>query len=53
MDNRDQIIQTQLDVIGTLINHNLSRMSDDFWGAPAAPAKKRGKGSRFRRKEAG
>ena len=40
MDNRDQIIQTQLDVIGTLINHNLSRMSDDFWGAPAAPAKK-------------
>ncbi len=37
MDNRDQIIQTQLDVIGTLINHNLSRMSDDFWGAPAAP----------------
>lgn len=37
MDNRDQIIQTQLDVIGTLINHNLNRMSDDFWGAPAAP----------------
>ncbi len=37
MDNRDQIIQAQLDVIGTLINHNLSRMSDDFWGAPAAP----------------
>ena len=38
MDNRDQIIQTQLDVIGTLINHNLSRMADDFWGKPSEPA---------------
>ena len=27
-------------MIDTLINHNLSRMSDDFWGTPAAPAKK-------------
>ena len=39
MDNRDQIIQTQLDVIGTLINHNISRMSDDFWGKPAETLK--------------
>ena len=53
MDNRDQIIQTQLDVIGTLINHNLSRMSDDFWGAPVTPAKKRKRQPSFRRKEAG
>lgn len=35
MDNRDEIIRTQLDVIGTLINNNIRRMSDDLWGAPA------------------
>lgn len=34
MDNRDEIIRTQLDVIGTLINHNIRRMSDDIWGTP-------------------
>lgn len=39
MDNRDQIIQTQLDVIGTLINHNLNRMSEDFWGKPSEEKK--------------
>jgi len=33
-DNRDEIIRTQLDVIGTLINSNMRRMSDDLWGAP-------------------
>ena len=41
MDNRDEIIRTQLDVIGTLINNNIRRMSDDIWGAPpksAAPS---------------
>ena len=35
-DNRDQIIRTQLDVIQTLIQNNLNRISDDFWG-PSAP----------------
>lgn len=35
MNNKDEIIRTQLDVIGTLINNNIRRMSDDLWGAPA------------------
>lgn len=35
MDKRDEIIRTQLDVIGTLLNNNIRRMSDDFWGTPA------------------
>ena len=38
MDNRDKIIQTQLEVIGDLLNHSLSRIGDDFWGSPAKPA---------------
>jgi len=38
MDNKDEIIRTQLDVIGTLINNNIRRMSDDLWGPPT-PAK--------------
>lgn len=38
MDKRDEIIRTQLDVIGTLLNNNIRRMSDDFWGTPI-PAK--------------
>lgn len=37
MDNRDEIIKTQLEVIGDLIHHNMSRMGEDFWGTPAAP----------------
>ena len=37
-DNRDQIIRTQMDVIQTLIQNNLNRISDDFWG-PSSPAK--------------
>ena len=37
-DNRDEIIRTQMDVIQTLIQNNLNRISDDFWG-PASPAK--------------
>ena len=39
MDNRDKVIQTQLEVIGSLINNNIRRMSDDFWGAPQNKAK--------------
>jgi len=38
-DNRDEIIRTQLDVIGTLISNNMSRMADDFWGSPAPTRK--------------
>lgn len=38
MDNRDEIIRTQLDVIGTLLDNNMRRLSDDLWGAPAKPA---------------
>ena len=34
MDNRDEIIRTQLDVIGSLIDSNIRRMSDDIWGTP-------------------
>lgn len=33
-DKRDEIIRTQMDVIETLISNNLSRISEDFWGAP-------------------
>ena len=35
MDNRDEIIRTQLDVIGMLIDNNIRRLSDDIWGTPA------------------
>ena len=34
MDNRDEIIQTQMDLISTLVNNNLRSMADDFWGTP-------------------
>ena len=34
MDNRDEIIRTQIDLIGTLINNNMRRVADDFWGSP-------------------
>ena len=40
MDNRDEIIRTQLDVIGSLINNNIRRMSDDIWGAPSKSQEK-------------
>ncbi len=40
IDNRDAIIRTQLDVIGTLINNNLRRVGDDLWGTPAPAAPK-------------
>ncbi len=36
-DNRDEIIRTQLEVIGDLINNNMRRISDDFFGSPIAP----------------
>lgn len=35
MDNRDEIIKTQLEVISDLINNSMRRVGDDFWGAPA------------------
>ncbi len=41
MDNRDEIIRTQLDVIGSLIDSNIRRMSDDIWGAPSKPQEKK------------
>ena len=41
MDNRDEIIRTQLDVIGSLINNNIRRMSDDIWGASSKPQEKK------------
>ena len=37
-DKRDEIIRTQLDVIETLIQNNMRRVADDFWGVPAQPA---------------
>lgn len=40
MDNRDEIIRTQLDVIGTLLSSNIRKMSDDIWGVPASKNKK-------------
>ena len=38
MDNRDEIIRTQMDVISTLINNNLGRIADDLWGDAPKPA---------------
>lgn len=32
MDSKDDIIKTQLDVIGLLINNNMRRLADDIWG---------------------
>ena len=34
MDNRDEIIQTQMDLISTLVNNNLKNLADDIWGMP-------------------
>ncbi len=41
MDNRDEIIKTQLEVISDLINNSMRRVGDDLWGGPmpAAPDK--------------
>ncbi len=38
MDNRDEIIRTQMDVISTLVSNNLKNLADDIWGAPAPKA---------------
>ncbi len=35
MDNRDEIIRTQMDLISTLVSNNLRNMADDIWGVPA------------------
>ncbi len=35
MDNRDEIIRTQMDVISTLVSNNLKNLADDIWGTPA------------------
>ena len=37
MDNRDEIIRTQMDVISTLVSNNLRNLADDIWGAPPTP----------------
>lgn len=34
MDNRDEIIRTQLEVISELINNSMRRVGDDFFGTP-------------------
>ena len=34
-DNRDEIIRTQLEVIGDLINNNMRSIGSDFFGSPA------------------
>ena len=36
MDKKDEIILQQLDVIRSMTENNLNRMSSDFWGAPRA-----------------
>lgn len=41
LDNRDEIIRTQLDVIETLLENNMKRVADDFWGAPASHVNKK------------
>lgn len=41
MDNRDEIIRTQIDLIGTLLNNNMRRIADDFWGTPSVPTVKK------------
>ena len=38
MDKRDEIIRTQMDVIESLISHNMRRVADDFWGTPTPKA---------------
>ena len=35
MDRKDEIIRLQMDVINQMTRNNLSRISDDLWGAPA------------------
>ena len=42
MDKKDEIILQQLDVIRTMSESNLKRMTSDFWGAPLGGGKKSG-----------
>ena len=37
MNPKDELILQQLEVIRTMTENRLSRMGDDFWGAPQAP----------------
>ena len=39
-NKKDEIILQQLELIRTMTENNLNRMGTDFWGTPAAPAKK-------------
>lgn len=39
MDKKDEIILQQLDVIRTMSENNLKRMTSDFWGAPSVGGK--------------
>ena len=34
MDNRDEIIRTQMDLISTLVNNNMKNLAGDIWGLP-------------------
>ena len=36
MDHKDKLIQMQNDLIRTMTENNLKRMTDDFWGSTAA-----------------
>ncbi|MBQ2034492.1 MAG: AAA family ATPase [Peptococcaceae bacterium] len=36
MDHKDELIQMQNDLIRTMTENNLKRMTDDFWGSTAA-----------------
>ena len=42
MDKKDEIILQQLEVIRTMSQNNLNRMTDDFWGAPKSKAPQSG-----------
>ena len=41
MDKKDEIILQQLDVIRTMSENNLKRMTSDFWGAPTLGGSKK------------
>ena len=42
MDKKDEIILQQLEVIRTMSQNNLNRMTGDFWGAPKPKAPQSG-----------
>ena len=41
MDKKDEIILQQLEVIRSMSENNLRRMSDDFWGSPLLSGRKK------------